>query len=166
MAFTGPSKEELENYFRNSRQYFDELAKYYQQSDPEYYNEFIAPFYNNPFRMASAGRSGSAARGIVLIGIMIALIAAGAAAFFIVSETETDSDEPVTKKTERVISKRDNASVDTTSIEHGDIYEKAMNYYYEKDYENAEKYFKLVPRSNKNYPDAVRKLKRIKEMKD
>jgi hypothetical protein len=42
------TKEELEEYYRNSRQYFDNLAKYYLEIDKEYYNEFIAPIYKNP----------------------------------------------------------------------------------------------------------------------
>lgn len=42
------TKEELKEYYRNSRQYFDNLAKYYLEMDKEYYKEFIAPIYNNP----------------------------------------------------------------------------------------------------------------------
>lgn len=42
---SGPSKEELENYWKTSRAYFDELAEHYKTADPEYYEKFIVPFY-------------------------------------------------------------------------------------------------------------------------
>ena len=42
------TKEELEEYYRNSRQYFDNLAKYYIEMDKKYYDEFIVPIYNRP----------------------------------------------------------------------------------------------------------------------
>jgi hypothetical protein len=44
---SGPSKQELEMYWKDSRQYFDELARYYKESDKAYYDEYIAPFYSN-----------------------------------------------------------------------------------------------------------------------
>ena len=97
----GPSKEELENYFKNSRQYFDELAKYYLESDREYYDKYIAPFYNNPFRRS--GTQGSGGSMLILAIAMFLVIAAGAAVFLLVS---TKSDKEVIEETQKSYQKK------------------------------------------------------------
>src|SRR5438552_241796 len=87
----GPTKEELENYWTNSRQYFDELAKYYKESDSEYYNKYIAPFYNNPFRRQSPSNSSGSAKPVIA-GVLIAIMAAGGiASFLLFSQTNHDT---------------------------------------------------------------------------
>jgi hypothetical protein len=40
------SERELQNFYRTNRKYFDELAAYYYETDPDYYAKSIAPFYN------------------------------------------------------------------------------------------------------------------------
>jgi len=162
----GPSKEELENYWKNSRQYFDELAKYYLESDREYYNKNIAPFYNNPFRRSGTQGSGSGGSKLILAVAMFLVIAAGAAVFLLVS-TNSDSDDKkdVKEETQQSYQKRAGAT-DTVKVkDSNEYYEKGASYFDNEDYENAEKYLKLVPRKDKNYPDAIRKLKKIAEMK-
>ena len=156
----GPSKEELENYFKNSRQYFDELAKYYLESDREYYDKYIAPFYNNPFRRS--GTQGSGGSMLILAIAMFLVIAAGAAVFLLVS---TKSDKEVIEETQKSYQKKADATDSIKVKDTNEYYEKGAAYFDNEDYENAEKYLKLVPRKDKNYSDAVRKLKKIAEMK-
>src|SRR5688572_18103773 len=97
----GPSKEELEMYWQNSRQYFDELARHYQQADPAYYKEFIQPFYSNPFRsqggsqpqsfsdcIYTSPRKKSSGSRIAALGAMAVLAAVGAAVYLIMGSTE------------------------------------------------------------------------------
>jgi tetratricopeptide (TPR) repeat protein len=156
----GPSKEELENYFRNSRQYFDELAKYYQESDREYYDKNIAPFYNNPFR-----RSGSGGGKIAVFAGMLLVFIAGLAVFLMVGSESKKEDKRVEK--EEVISSQKKAdATDSVAVKNTkEYYEKGKLYFDSEDYENAEKYLKLVPRKDRNYSDAVRMLKKIEEKK-
>lgn len=158
----GPSKEELENYFKNSRQYFDELAKYYLESDREYYDKYIAPFYNNPFRRSGTQGSGSGGSKLILAIAMFLVIAAGAAVFLLVS---TKSDKEVIEETQKSYQKKADATDSIKVKDTNEYYEKGAAYFDNEDYENAEKYLKLVPRKDKNYPEAVRKLKKIAEMK-
>jgi hypothetical protein len=77
------TKEELEEYYKNSRQYFDNLAKYYLEMDKDYYNEFIAPIYNNP---PVTPDEGVYTRHLTLIvGIATALIVLGSLLVMILS---------------------------------------------------------------------------------
>ena len=59
---TGPSKEQIEVFYRTSRKYFDELAKQYYVRDREFYIKYFAPYYSNPLlaarRNTSAGKIG------------------------------------------------------------------------------------------------------------
>lgn len=78
----GPSKEDLELYWQNSRQYFDELARHYQQADPEYYRKNIKPFYDNPFRSSGSGSSSKSGSKIIVVAVLMFLLIAGAAGIF------------------------------------------------------------------------------------
>jgi hypothetical protein len=40
-----PTEEELINYYQTNLIYFNELAIYYYENDPEYYAKFFAPLY-------------------------------------------------------------------------------------------------------------------------
>ncbi|HEY3250334.1 MAG TPA: hypothetical protein VGK25_04375 [Ignavibacteria bacterium] len=104
---TGPSKEELKMYWESSRQYFDELANYYRTADPQYYNEYIAPFYSNPFISAgtkSGSRRGTAI-GVLAVGILLMGLAAGVAVFFLASGNDSSDDDNTSPKIERKIEK-------------------------------------------------------------
>lgn len=103
MPTIGPSKEELKNYFQNNRQYFDELAKYYRELDPKYYEEYITPFYRNPF---NASGSGGNKKGCMTLTVSIALLIAGLTAgivFFVMQESErkTNYESPRIQPTEK-----------------------------------------------------------------
>jgi hypothetical protein len=107
---SGPSKEELEMYWKSSRQYFDELANYYKTSDPDYYNQFIAPYYSNPlYAISTKKRSGTPLITVIvsIAVLFIGLIAAGV--FFLLSvEKEPEINyEPqkIEKKVDKEIEK-------------------------------------------------------------
>jgi hypothetical protein len=88
---SGPSREELSNYFKNSRQYFDELAQHYKDTDPEYYREFIEPFYRNPFYSGSSNQKGCGLR-FVFISIALVMIGGIALIVFFVIQQQQESD--------------------------------------------------------------------------
>jgi ATP-dependent Zn protease len=113
MPTVGPSKEELKNYFENNRQYFDELAKYYRESDPVYYKENIAPFYNGLLITSGSKKS---AKGCLAVAMSIAILIIGLAAglvFFILQQEESDDKQtiPQIQKEEKVIPKSDSIKV-------------------------------------------------------
>jgi len=167
---SGPSKEELQHYFQNNRQYFDSLAKYYIETDREYYNKFIAPFYSS-FRPQKSSPK-------LIISIMLFIsIMGGAALVYLVM----DSDKPVKKETtgrnheiinqdiiidtiKPLVEKTDSSSVVTSND--SEDYEKGMKYYHKADFSNAEKYFKLVPKNNKKYVEAQKKLYELQFIKE
>lgn len=164
----GPSKEELQNYWNNSRQYFDELAKSYRESDPEYYNKFIAPFYNSPFQTRSSTGSNSGAAKLLVALVLFGVIAAGGIAVFVLMLGQS-KDKSKNNPEKRVITETPKAdSVNVTAL--GDSlkfvtnsadYNVALTYFHAKDYDNAEKYFKMVPKTDKNYRSSQKYLKEI-----
>jgi tetratricopeptide (TPR) repeat protein len=170
MPQSGPSKEELENYFKNSRAYFDELAKHYYETDREYYDKFIAPFYS-PFMRVSAGSKSSAPRAVFMAAILLAVGIAGAVAFFLTAENDSDNTqdekriEDVKEKNQRDADEK-KIIKDTVSSKRKTLtdYEKGVEFYKLGDYTGAERYFKRVPESDKNYDNAQEKLKEIQEL--
>jgi hypothetical protein len=80
---SGPSREELLNYWKTSRAYFDELARHYKTSDPDYYKSHIEPFYTNPLYSAGNKSSGFSNRIIITIIIYISMIIFGIILSFI-----------------------------------------------------------------------------------
>jgi hypothetical protein len=169
----GPSKEELANYYKNNRKYFDELAKHFKQTDPEYYSQFIAPFYSNTFITVGGKKGGRPA--IALFAAMLLVFIAGAGIFFLVNqkakiksnydkngiEQNVDADDKdVNEKTDPI------KILDTlSSIKNLGDYEKGIMYYNLGDFNKAEKYLQKVPENDIFYKDAREKLKEIKKKK-
>ncbi len=177
MPGTGPTKEELRDYWANNRQYFDELAKYYLESDREYYNKFIAPFYTSPFGAASPAKSGSAgARILILLIAVFVVIGAGAVAFFVAIKSGPDpgDDEKVispkviqdTLKTPEIKIKNTDDTTPVAVKTNSPYYDKAMKYYHDKDYDAAEQYFNMIDKNDKNYMNAKKKLFEIKMIRN
>jgi tetratricopeptide (TPR) repeat protein len=170
MAEAGPSKEELEYYYKNSRQYFDELARHYYATDRVYYDKNIAPFYS-PFARITPQAGSSKVRPVIFsIAILIAVLTAGIAVFLINFEQDSgdkeiksveESKEPVKKEITGQKKSTDTLSSRKYQIE----YEKGLMYFNEKDYVNAERCFRRIPKSDKNYDNAQKMLKAIKELK-
>jgi len=67
-----PSREELENYFKNNRKYFDELAKNYKITDPDYYKKNIEPFYSG-FGDLQKGRNTKPNRLFAITGLAMVM---------------------------------------------------------------------------------------------
>jgi hypothetical protein len=119
MSSAGPSNEDLEMYFKTSRQYFDELANYYKTADPAYYNRFIAPFYTNPLYSASRKSTGSSRAIIAFAAIFFLVIGLGAAGLLIFLSADSDTDkEQDTPKIEKKIGKEiDTPKIDTVKTD-------------------------------------------------
>lgn len=167
---SGPSKQELEMYWQNSRQYFDELAKHYQQADPKYYKEYIAPFYNNPFRSGSSAgnkQNGGGIKFVVIMALVAFMGIAIAAVLFLV--TNSPDVTPVNEKTEQ------SPVTDSKQLEKiepvEEVTEKSIHFrrgeqmYNEKKYKLAEKFLKMVPETDKDYDNAQKLLKEIEKLK-
>jgi tetratricopeptide (TPR) repeat protein len=162
MAEAGPSKEELEYYYKNSRQYFDELARHYYTADREYYDKYIAPFYGPFAGITPSGTPSGARPALLTIAILIAILTAGIAFFLISFQQGTKDTE--TKKVEETGEperEQDTKTSDKYQIE----YEKGLKYFSKGDYTNAERYFKRIPKSDRNYDNAQKKLKEIEEIR-
>jgi tetratricopeptide (TPR) repeat protein len=160
---SGPSKEDLELYWKSSRQYFDELANYYRTADPEYYNKFIAPFYSNTLYTASQGKSSATVKVIfILVFIFFAAIAAGITAYLFSVKQDV--------RNERVIEKPDKNGTKTPEniqkVEFpDDEFLLGAKYLAEKDYDKAEEHFKKVKPGDKNYQEAQQMLESIKYLR-
>jgi hypothetical protein len=172
MSADGPSKEELEYYFKNSRQYFDELAKHFYETDRDYYNKFIAPFYSPFGRMTPGSKPRSKAAYSLVVAGLLGLLAAGFAVFLIFQSTDNTSIEPG-KKTEspkeNTRSKPDEkVKPPDTQTQSNKIsnYEKGLKFYNQKDYDAAERYFNKVTKDDDNYEDAQNKLEEINKLRD
>jgi tetratricopeptide (TPR) repeat protein len=170
MPSDGPSKEELEYYYKNSRKYFDELANYYFKADPEYYEKFIAPFYSTFASVTTPGKPGSprALFSVVIAGVLV--MAAAGAVFFLLQTSRDTIDEHETEKIEKNSTKKTepaNIPADTSSAVENEksYYQIGIEYYRKRDFENAEKYLKLVPKDDPNYNNSRRKLEDIQELK-
>lgn len=178
---SGPSKQELEMYWKGSRQYFDELAKYYKESDRKYYDEYIAPFYNNPFNTISSGKRSSGGRAVI-ISIGLFMIAIGSlAAFLLASGTfeETDfkkiekifeSSDDKDKKTEETkeieeTKETESISTDTTGLSSEDNFIIGSKAIGDKDYDKAEKHLKRIKPGDKYYKQAQQLLESLKYLR-
>jgi tetratricopeptide (TPR) repeat protein len=170
---SGPSKQELEMYFKSSRQYFDELARHYQQADPQYYKEYILPFYSNPFHSASGTqRSGGGGAKLMVVIALFGVLAAGAAAFFVFMNASS-TDEPnvkekrvqqqdVKEKTREVPKSTDK---DLKDVFPSDDFLLGSKYLAQKDYDKAEEYLKRVKPDDPNYEQAQQMLESIKVLR-
>ena len=114
---SGPTKENLENYWKTSRAYFDELAKYYETADPEYYREFIAPFYSNPLYSVSGSKRSPLPMVILSVAILfIGLLAAGVF-FFLQFEDDKTIQEDTPKMEKNADKEQINKYSDTVKTE-------------------------------------------------
>lgn len=185
---SGPSKQELEMYWQNSRPYFDELARHYQQADPQYYKEYIEPFYTNPFRgtyQAKQSRGGAGKAIIVMVAILVLGIA-GAASFMIfylgsddtsskelekiikdidpekkTVEKETSTEKETTKNDKDKQSDKETSN-DPDERSDQDHFIEASKQIAEKDYDKAEYHLKKVKKGSEYYEQAQQLLKNMK----
>lgn len=171
---SGPSKQELEMYWQNSRQYFDELAKHYQQADPAYYKEYIEPFYSNPFRTsAGTGQNRSGAMPVMVIAGLL-LVAAAGVAVFIMFYFSSGSDS---KNIENIFNPEDKREMTDDKNITGTQVDSIVNlvdndfitgskYLAEKDYDKAEYHFKKIKPGDKYYKESQQILKNMKFLRE
>ena len=187
----GPSKQDLEMYWQSSRQYFDELAKYYQTADPKYYNEFIKPFYDNPFRTSynqsgvKTSGGGSGGKLIVVAAVLVLMIGIlGAGVFLFMGKSDS-----ITRKVEELAGEQkstentrttEKESTENTTIEpseevspDGDPSELSgednfiigAKYIGEKKYDKAAWHLKQIKKGDKRYKEAQQLIESIKYLK-
>ena len=75
---------------KESRKYFDDIAKSYMETDREYYDKYIAPFYSSPFGAVSSGAAKKAASAMIF-AVAILAVGIGAVVFFIAQDSTQDS---------------------------------------------------------------------------
>lgn len=185
---TGPSKQDLVMYWQNSRQYFDELAKHYQTADPEYYRQYIKPFYDNPFRSAytAPGQTKSTGSGVRFLVAMVAVAVmgiAGAAVFLFISQGDSitkkmeEISTPDEKVTKRELGGKDSGEKEgTTAVEpeeesaneelsDDDLYIRGAKYISEKKYDEAVFELRKIKPGSKRYKEAQQLIESVKYLK-
>jgi t-SNARE complex subunit (syntaxin) len=183
---SGPSKQELDMYWKNSRQYFDELAKHYRETDPEYYNKYIAPYYANPFvsqpefQTQSSGKQGSTVTGggskilTVMIAMILLIVGMGAAVFFLLNKApETNERSRSVEKETRQTNQPEDQKIEEVSPEEtpgikepSGEYTKGVEYFEKNEFDLAVKHLNRVSSNDPNYKDAQRLLKIIRVNKE
>jgi hypothetical protein len=173
MPADGPSKEQLEYYFKNSRAYFDELAKQFYETDREYYNKYIAPFYSGPFSGAPLAGSTSQRKPafFVVVGALFTLLIGGLVLFINLEQFDDSGNEQkkqVEDTQEKARSKPDERfrSPDSKTETESSNYEKGLKFFKQKNYDSAERYFNRVTKDDDNYDDAQNKLEEIKKLRE
>lgn len=188
----GPSKQDLEMYWQNSRQYFDELARHYQTADPDYYREFIKPFYDNPFRSASSGQTGKSGGGgkiVILAVFLLVFVGLLSAGLFLylgssqsitekveeltsdknVTEQKTTKEKKITREetgiTEEPPATDETAGENTEELSAEDNYIIGAKYIAEKKYDKAAWHLKQIKKEDKRYKEAQQLLESIKYLK-
>ena len=99
---TGPSKEQIDQFYKTSRKYFDELAKQYYEKDREFYNKYFAPYYSNP--LLAARKKSSAGRVVVLVSLISFLVITAAIGFvfLMIESSENKKEQDIMKYIEGV----------------------------------------------------------------
>jgi hypothetical protein len=182
---SGPSKQDLEMYWQSSRQYFDELAAYYKQADPEYYRTYMEPFYTNPLNSVSnsgsKGGSGAAKLLIVLVVFFLILGIGGVAAYFVISKYSTEETESIDvpfkkdkksdQKDKSVTKEKDDTKIpesddsnkdDETSLSSDDHFIIGSKKIGEKEYDKAEYHLKQVKPGTQYYEQSKQLLESLK----
>jgi hypothetical protein len=187
----GPSKQELEMYWQNSRQYFDELAAHYKKADPQYYKEYIEPFYTNPFAAASSGgkqKTGGGKAAILIVAVLVLMFgvvaAAGLIFYFGSQDSGTKEKDKYTKQVEEELKKDENirkelekeglkleedvkkkneehSTEDPSELSPEDNFIIGSKYISEKKYDKAEYHLKKIKKGDKYYEQAQQLLENM-----
>ena len=99
---TGPSKDQIDNFYRTSRKYFDDLAKQYYEKDREFYNKYFAPYYSNP--LFAARKKTSSARIVITVSLILFLVVTAAIGFLFltIESSENKKEQDIMKYIEGV----------------------------------------------------------------
>ncbi|MFA7360301.1 MAG: hypothetical protein WC139_04630 [Candidatus Kapaibacterium sp.] len=99
---TGPSKEQIDQFYRTSRKYFDDLAKQYYEKDREFYNKYFAPYYSNP--LLAVRKKTSSTRVVISVSVILFLVATAAIGFLFltIESSENKKEQEIMKYMEGV----------------------------------------------------------------
>lgn len=152
-----PSKEQLENYFKMSKPYFDQIAKQYYETDRAYYDKMIAPFYGAFSSLKSVNPGAGKRVASVAVAAFLLIFAMGIGVFLLTTVSSSSDDNAESDHIEQVepIEKAPNTN-----------YDEGVLYFNQKEYERAELYFKKVGKSDDNYDSAQKYLQEIKVLKE
>ena len=94
---SGPSKEQIDQFYRTSRKYFDDLAKQYYEKDREFYNKYFAPYYSNP--LLGVRKKTSSARIVITVSVILFLAATAAIGFLFltIESSENKKEQEINK---------------------------------------------------------------------
>lgn len=176
-----PSREQFEEYYKNSRKYFDEMAEHYKKSDPEYYNSVIAPIIRSHGHTDDGGAR--KANVSIILTAFLALMVLGIAmlVFFILTPQEREIN-PVDMKLKEIEQDRntntrsplretnpdkpDDQTDESTEVNDMTTLEKGIFYYDQGAYNKAKEYFSQVKQGDPDYESAQKYLKQIEGMSD
>ncbi|MCE1165521.1 MAG: hypothetical protein LWX07_08995 [Bacteroidetes bacterium] len=165
----GPSRENLEKYYLHNRPYFDSLAEKYKNEDPEYYKEYIAPFYENPLKKSASNLKGCLTAHFIhfIVITVISVILSTAGLFFTKNKNGGKNERilEVTPDSIKTMFKIPVQSDNTININKLTHYQQGMIYFSAEEYELAEFHFLLVKDNDPAYNESIVKLNEIKRKK-
>ncbi|HLT23625.1 MAG TPA: hypothetical protein VK004_00730 [Ignavibacteria bacterium] len=174
-----PTREQLEKYYETTRQYFDDLAAHYKETDPEYYKSVVQPVQRKGW--FSGDDDNSAKRGMILVAVAVFLLVGTSVGVFLLLSAPEDSYNPVdeyykqqqqqnsTNPDQRRTPLRETRSpVNTESGNDGtegmSNFEKGEFYYEQQAYNQALEYLGQVTPGDENYDRAQKYISEINEM--
>lgn len=184
MSTTGrPSREKLEEYYKTSRQYFDDMAEHYKESDLEYYNSTIAPIIRRNRRLDEGYDASNVKKGLVItVAAAIMVLGMAMAVFFMLApgkpetnpvdemyekmnEDGTQRTPAPIRETSPTIESNNDGSEDGLDVSMSN-FEKGVFYYDQAAYDQAMKYFGQVKPGDPNYDQAQKYVSEISNMPD
>jgi hypothetical protein len=190
MSVSGkPSREQLEEHYKTSRKYFDDMAEHYKETDPDYYHSTIAPIIRKHRYSNAAGYDETTAKRSMALTVVAVLVLVGVAmgVFFILS-TSSEEPNPVDKMYEQMekglnedgtqkapapIRETQRTIESDPSLQDGteeglddnmSDFEKGVFYYDQAAYGQAASYFGKVKPGDPNYDDAQKYISEISNM--
>lgn len=121
-------------------------------TDKEYYDKYIAPFYSSPFGAVSSGGAKKAVTAMALAGAIL-VVGIVAAVFFIAQDSTQDN---------KVVQEKSTSVEKDSDFDYKTNYEKGLYFYERENYKSAKKYFKRVGESDSEYKKAQKYLEKIK----
>lgn len=165
-----PSKEQLNQYYKTSRKYFDELAKQYYENDREFYNQNFAQYYK--YKNFNWRRKPKIS--VIVIMLVCALITgAGFTTYFLMREQTPkityNKKAAVDEKNAKSVGNRKDAyneQLDSINLSHMKTdFEKGTYFYNLGEYDKAKPYFEKIKRNDDDYDFAQDVLKAIERKK-
>jgi len=164
-----PSKEQLDQFYKTSRRYFDELAKQYYENDREFYNQNFAHYYK--YKNFNWRRKPKISVAVLLI-IFGLITGAGFAAYFLMREQPPkytyNKKAAVDEKNAKTVERKDvyTERLDSINLSYMKTdFEKGTYFYNLGEYDKAKPYFEKVKKGDEDYNFAQDVLKAIERKK-